>query len=127
MTTPDPMARLGEALTIADEALRAAMHAVHDVPAGTAPGDWYDRVGQMHAVTSRAKDLLATVGDQVGRLPAGRLRTIDGTLVTGRIDIAADELAHAALFASRVSRSVSEAWTQLGVLAVRDNPEGGPS
>jgi hypothetical protein len=126
MTARDPMARLAEQMTLAEDALRQAMHAIHDTPTGTTPGDWYDRIGQLHTITARTSDLIAAVGMLVDDLPADRLRTTDGTLVQGRIDIAALDLRQAAISMRKANRHVNEAWSGMGVVAARD-PEGHPS
>ncbi len=126
MAARDPMMRLAEAMTFADEGLRAAMHAIHDTPAGGLPGDWYDRIGQLHAITARTNDLIGAIGTRVDDLPADRLRTSDGSPVKDRIGVALLELHWAAQAARKANMHVNEAWSRMSVVAERD-PEGGES
>jgi hypothetical protein len=120
------MVRLAEQMTLAEEALRQAMHAIHDTPTGEQPGVWYDRIGQLHTITDLTSDLCVAVGMLTDDLPADRLRTTDGTLVQGRIDIAALDLSQAARAARKANMHVNEAWQQLAVVAAHA-PEGGGS
>ncbi len=126
MAARDPMARFAEAMTLAEEGLRQAMHAIHDTPAGTSQGDWYDRIGQLHAITDRTNALLGAIGTRVDGLPLDRLRSTDGTSVKTRIEVVLLELHWAARAVFEANRHVNAAWSRMGVIAERD-PEGGPS
>jgi hypothetical protein len=127
MTAQDPMTRLAAALEQAEDAVRDAMHAITDLPAAAAgPDDWYQRCGQLHALTLRTSELCDEVADHISWLwPNPRIFAAAGNDAHNRIQLASAELRDAARAVGVANTRINEAWTQVGQLGMRD--EGGLS
>jgi hypothetical protein len=122
-----PMDRLAAGLADAENGLREAMHAIHDVAADTAtPGDWYDRLGQLEMLTSRLGDLVDETATRVRRLPAAGLYTTSGSDTSAVLTTASDTLLNASRRVQAANRDVNFAWSHIGTVGVRDD-EGGTS
>jgi hypothetical protein len=113
------MQRLSTAMDGAAEALREAMHAIHDLPATDVQlNDWYAELGQFHLVTTRSRDLAARMSLMIRTLPTHRMNSRDGVEPSGHVNAAADCLGGAVRDLGQASALVNSAWSEIA--QVRD-------
>jgi hypothetical protein len=109
------------AMRAAAEHARAANHAAYDAPGD--PAALYSRVGALHDLLAKTKQLTEVLAEETTKLaaaPPSGLYSDDVAPPGGRALLAAELLSHAAESIAAANRAVNGAWSSLSHLGVSE-------